>query len=117
MHFADVLIAPYHNKVFDNGGNEITDTMSPLKIYDYMSSGTPMVVSRLPVLEEFLQDGHNCLLANPEDVVCWKRAIRHIELDPLLAKTIARQAITEVETVGNWDARADTILLDFYANN
>ena len=34
----DIFIAPYEKLVFDNAGNNISNYMSPLKIFEYMSS-------------------------------------------------------------------------------
>ena len=43
----DVAVIPYR-------ANEYTESVFPIKFFEYMATGKPVVVSRLPALEEFL---------------------------------------------------------------
>ena len=43
----DVAVIPYRS-------NEYTESVFPIKFFEYMASGKPVVVSRLPALEGFL---------------------------------------------------------------
>ena len=61
----DLLIAPYEKKVFDNKGTDISKYMSPLKIFEYMASKKPFIVSRLDFVKEFLIEDEDCLMASP----------------------------------------------------
>ncbi|NIV99675.1 glycosyltransferase, partial [Candidatus Saccharibacteria bacterium] len=59
----DILLMPYQKSVSVAGGR--TDTarwMSPLKMFEYMSTGKPIVSSDLPVLREVLVHEENALL-------------------------------------------------------
>ena len=38
---------------------------SPLKLFEYLAAGRPIVASRLPALAEVLEDGVNALLVAP----------------------------------------------------
>jgi glycosyltransferase involved in cell wall biosynthesis len=84
---------------------------SPLKLFDYMAAGVPIVASDLPALREVLRDGENGLLAEAGNADAFAAAIRRFLTDPALADRIGRQARADVERY-SWDARA-AALLDF----
>mgnify|MGYP000391910871 CR=1 FL=1 len=55
MSMMDVLLMPYQKQV--SIGIELVDTsrwMSPMKMFEYMSSSVPIISSNLPVLREVL---------------------------------------------------------------
>ena len=65
---ADVCLLPFHNV-------EMMREIVPLKLFDYMAMGKPIISTRLPgVLEEFGNDNGVVYVDKPEDVV--NRAIR-----------------------------------------
>jgi glycosyltransferase involved in cell wall biosynthesis len=84
---------------------------SPLKLFDYMAAGVPIVASDLPALREVLRHEENALLACPDDPDAFAAAVRRLFVDPALAARLGRQARTDVEAY-SWDARAHA-LLDF----
>lgn len=64
----DVLLAPYEKQVsvFGNSG-DTSKFMSPLKIFEYMSSKKAIIASDLPVLREILNP-KNAILVEPENI-------------------------------------------------
>jgi glycosyltransferase involved in cell wall biosynthesis len=82
---------------------------SPLKLFDYMAAGTPIVASDLPTVGEVLTDGDNGLLVPPEDPTSMAAAIRRLLVNPGLADRLRRTAYEQVQTL-TWDARAARIL-------
>jgi glycosyltransferase involved in cell wall biosynthesis len=84
---------------------------SPLKLFDYMAAGVPIVASDLPALREVLRHEENALLARPDDPDAFAAAVQRLFVDPALAARLGRQARTDVEAY-SWDARAHA-LLDF----
>lgn len=106
----DILLAPYQRKVLVSCGGETSEWMSPLKIFEYMSSRRPMIVSSIPVLKEVLNNGENCILCNPDDVDQWCRTISALVSDRDLSEKIAGQAYLEFIKKYTWDARARFIL-------
>src|SRR6185369_8029186 len=84
---------------------------SPLKLFDYMAAGAPIVASDLPSLREVLQHERNALLARPGDPDGFADAVRRLLADPDLARRIGQQAREDVRQYA-WDARA-AALLDF----
>lgn len=85
---------------------------SPLKAFEAMAAGRPMVISDLPSSREFLRDGENALLVPPGDPNALAGALRRLLEDPNLAERLARTAYEEAPRY-SWDARA-THLADVF---
>lgn len=85
---------------------------SPLKLFDYMAAGVPIVASDLPSLREVLRHGENALLVPPDDAGALAQAIERLLADPGLAARLAARA--QHDAAGyTWDARAAR-LIDFF---
>jgi len=82
---------------------------SPLKLFDYMAAGAPIVASDLPTVQEVLVDGDNALLVPPEDSSALAAAIRRLLANQGLADRLRRTAYEQVQGF-TWDARAARIL-------
>lgn len=107
----DVLLAPYQETVNVSGGKgDVSKWMSPLKIFEYMASGKPMIVSDLPVLREVLRNRENSLLCPPADADAWAGAIRELINHPELATKISGNALNDFNAHYSWKARAKNIL-------
>lgn len=106
----DILLAPYQKKVMVRNEVDTSAWMSPLKIFEYMSSGKPMIASDLPVLHEVLRDGENAVLCPPDDIGAWEKAIRNLIETPDMAQTIGAAALKDFEAHYTWAARAKSIL-------
>ena len=76
----DILIAPYQNHVSTYGGDiNIAQWMSPLKIFEYMSAGKPIISSNLPAIKEILQHGETALLCDPDNIDEWVENIENLK--------------------------------------
>lgn len=108
----DVVLAPYLRMVRGvGGGNQnLADWMSPLKIFEYMSRGKPIVASDLPVLREVLSHGQNALLCSPDDPGAWASALLALKDDEKLRTRIGRQGEKDFMARYTWDNRARAIL-------
>jgi glycosyltransferase involved in cell wall biosynthesis len=82
---------------------------SPLKLFEYMASGRPIVASDLPSTAEILRDGGNALLVPPSDPAALAAALRRLQGDPALAGRLSDRALEDVQAY-TWDARARSIL-------
>jgi glycosyltransferase involved in cell wall biosynthesis len=82
---------------------------SPLKLFDYMAAGVPIVASDLPTIGEVVADGDTALLVPPEDAAALAAAIRRLLVNPGLADRLRRTAYEQVQAY-TWDARAARIL-------
>ena len=68
----DVLLAPYQSVVTLHGGvGDNAQWVCPLKVFDYMAAGKPIICSDHPVLREILSHGRDALLCAPTDVTGW----------------------------------------------
>jgi|GEM_PF-360271 len=87
---ADVLILP---STYDYSLREYT---SPLKLFEYMAAGRPVVASDLPVFREVLRHKENGYLveANPDALA---DGIRTVLSHPELAKHISSNAFNDVQ--------------------
>lgn len=103
MRAFDVAAAPFP------GSEHYAYFMSPLKIFEYMASGRPIVASDLPSLREVLTDGENAVLVEPGDPKALAEGIRTILDDPTLASRLAVQARRDV-TAYTWKQRAEKIM-------
>ena len=103
---ADVLVLP-------TLATESARYTSPLKLFEYMASGTPIVASDLAPIREILTDDKDARLVPPADPDALASALRALLANPSDATRLARAAF---ERVGahSWACRAERIerLLD-----
>ena len=102
LRAADMLILP--NSAKDGDANLYT---SPMKLFEYMASGTPILASDVPSLKEILND-ENALFVKPDDPQALSAGIRKAFLDPALMHR-AKQAKKDVEQY-TWQVRAEAVL-------
>lgn len=108
----DVVLAPYLRFVRGQGGEtrNLSDWMSPLKLFEYMAHGKAILCSDLPVLREVLSDGRNARLADPDRPEDWAALLRESAADPTARDNLGRQARADFLDHYSWDKRAETIL-------
>jgi glycosyltransferase involved in cell wall biosynthesis len=96
---ADVLVLPNPASTLS------TRYTSPLKLFEYMASGRPIVATDLPAIREILTDGDTAILVEPGSVNALVNGIRRLRDDQALARRLAQRAL---EAVGRytWDERA-----------
>jgi glycosyltransferase involved in cell wall biosynthesis len=106
---------PYWMKACDAGTipfdwtDHFAHHASPLKMFEYMAAGVPIVASDLPALREVLRHDENALLVPPGDAAGLARALTDVLADPALAGRLARQARQDVAR-HTWQERARRIL-------
>jgi glycosyltransferase involved in cell wall biosynthesis len=99
---ADVLVLPNPSSAISR---EFT---SPLKLFEYMAAGRPIVASDLPSLREVLTDGRNALLVEPGSAHALTAGIRRIKDDAALGERLAGQALEDVRNY-TWARRAERL--------
>jgi glycosyltransferase involved in cell wall biosynthesis len=105
---ADVLLMPYQKKVEVSGGGDTSEWMSPMKTYEYMATGKPIISSDLPALREVLNES-NAILVEPDNVEDWKYHIENTLTNTILATKISFNARMCAES-NTWDDRVSKIL-------
>ena len=99
---ADVLVLP-------NPASAIsTRYTSPLKLFEYMAAGRPIVSTDLPSIREILRDEVNAVLVPPDNPIDLASAIARVLNDPALAARLARAALDEVPNY-SWQRRAERL--------
>lgn len=100
---ADVLVLP-------NSGQEKISQFytSPLKLFEYMASGVPIVASDLPSLREILNE-NNSILVEPDNSAELAQGIGRVLMDEKLAERVSKQAYDMVQNY-SWRKRADRII-------
>jgi len=107
----DLVLMPYPRSGINvaSGANDTSRWCSPMKMFEYMASGAPIVTSDLPVLGEVLRDEHNALVAPAGDVARWQHAVERLVTQPELAARLARQAYADLVRDHTWDTRVRRI--------
>ncbi|MFD0381985.1 glycosyltransferase family 4 protein [Streptomyces stramineus] len=107
----DIVLAPYRTTVgCADGVADISRWVSPMKLFEYMAHGKPIIASDLPVLREVLTDGVNCLLRAPGDVAAWADAVAHLAADASARQALGATARHQLTTRYTWRARVDRVL-------
>lgn len=86
----DVAVAPYPRLA--------NLYLSPLKLYEYMAAGLPIVASRIGQMEEVIEDGVTGILVPPGDAGAFARALCELEKDAAARARLghaAREAVRE----------------------
>jgi glycosyltransferase involved in cell wall biosynthesis len=100
---ADVLVLP--NTAKEDISKYYT---SPMKLFEYMASCKPIVASRIPSVEDIVDD-HSVLFTEPDNPESFARAISSVYENKQQAETRAGEARKKVEH-HSWEARAKRIL-------
>jgi len=111
MGMMDVLLMPYQKSVsIGLSGVDTSKWMSPMKMFEYLSVGVPIISSNIPVLLEVLIDNDNCLLVDPDDINQWSDALQRITIDLELGERLGTSSYTLYERKYTWKHRAKEML-------
>ncbi len=100
---ADVLLLP--NAPLTTESIRYT---SPIKMFEYMASGVPIIASDLPSTREVLNE-KNAVLVEAGNAHALAEGIKRVVINNALAERIAREARQNVELC-TWRARAEDIV-------
>ena len=98
----DVAVAPY--------AAQSDFYFSPLKVYEYMAAGLPVVVSRIGQLADLIDPGVNGILCPPGDAIALAEALEKLWRSPTLRHTLGQAARQTAIANHTWDAIAQKIL-------
>jgi glycosyltransferase involved in cell wall biosynthesis len=88
---------------------EARDFTSPLKLFEMMAAGLPVVASRLPSLADYVTDGAEGLLVAPDDPAALADSIRRVLGDAALRAAMADAGRRRAAGF-TWDARGARIV-------
>jgi glycosyltransferase involved in cell wall biosynthesis len=112
---ADVLLMPYDTQIAGSGGGDSAEIASPMKMFEYLAAGRPILSSDLPVIHEVL-DETNALFCPPGDFTAWQAALQELQMDRERREKLGRSARDTAQAY-TWRARAEKALIGFSAND
>lgn len=111
MSMVDALLMPYQRSVsIGIKGSDTSKWMSPMKLFEYLSMGVPIISSDLPVLKEVLIDRENCLLVDPEATIEWTDAIKSVLSNDEFGERLGFNAYNLYQSKHTWSCRSNLML-------
>ena len=108
---SDILVMPYTMEMTIKGGTNASLFTSPIKLFEYMASGTPIVASSLPSIGEILDDRRNAVLVEPNSAEALREGIEAVLHDAELRESISREAKREA-ALFTWEERAKKLIFE-----
>ncbi len=81
----------------------------PLKLFEYMAEGIPIVATDLPSLREFLKHEENAVLVEPDSPSAMAKGVHKILSDPEKGKALSSRARQDINKY-TWKFKAAKIL-------
>jgi glycosyltransferase involved in cell wall biosynthesis len=98
-----VALAPYSRPDHDF-------YFSPLKLFEYMACGVPVVAAALGQIEEIVRDGETGLLYPPGEQDALLAACDRLLTDPDLRRRLGWVAAKEIHNHYTWDHNAERVV-------
>lgn len=110
----DIMLLPNQREVstYRSSSTNIGDWTSPLKAFEYMAAGKPIICSDLPVLREIF-DTKNAILCSPDDIDSWTSALEVLSHDQGLRSKLGENARAIFTNKYTWKIRARKALSTF----
>ncbi len=104
----DALLIPYSRHVAGSSGGDIAPYTNPLKMFEYLACGRPVVASDLPILREILNEA-NAIMLPVGEVQTWVDALLALQRSPRRRAALAKAGrLTAAEYT--WQKRAQRLL-------
>lgn len=101
LNLANVILVPFPNNI-------VSHATSPLKLFEGMAMGKPVVASRVEGIEEVITNGKNGILVdNPNSIKKWCKAVESILNSRAVAKRVAEEARHTVVKKYDWNHLAE----------
>ena len=107
---ADVLVMPYTSSaVTVDRKTKSMEFASPMKTFEYLAAGRPIVATRFPAVAEVLVDGANAILVPPDSATALQLGIESALADPARSAALAERARLDARE-RTWVKRTERIL-------
>jgi glycosyltransferase involved in cell wall biosynthesis len=103
---ADILLMPYGHSISASSGQDIAEVINPMKMFEYLATGRPIITADLPVIREVL-DETCAIFCPPGHAAAWKSAIESLLADEKRRALFASSARHESEKY-TWLRRAES---------
>ena len=84
--------------------------MSPMKMFEYMSSNSAIISSDHKVLKEVLSHEVNALIFKKDSPIDWINGIRRLKNDFELMKKIKKNSYQDYKNLYTWNIRGKKII-------
>jgi glycosyltransferase involved in cell wall biosynthesis len=99
INLSDIGVAPFISERNRKTG------LSPLKVYEYMACGKPVVSSKIESLEWIEEEGAGCLV-EPGDVISLAKVLQDLVRNPHKRIEMGQRGLEIVREKFSWDSRA-----------
>ncbi len=106
---SDILVIPYSGEITIKGGTNAAEFTSPIKLFEYMAAGKPILASGLPTIREILEDKKTALLFEPENIESFCNNLDQLLGDSHYLKTLSENSLYKIREY-TWEARVRKIL-------
>lgn len=111
MQSMDILMMPYEEKVsVNNSSLDTSGWMSPIKLFEYMSSGVPIISSNHQVLKEILIHQKNSFIVKTNNVSDWDLAINKVLKNKKFSNLISKNSLKLQSEKYTWKKRIEDIV-------
>jgi glycosyltransferase involved in cell wall biosynthesis len=104
----DVFLMPHGRKVAGSSGADIAEFTNPLKMFEYLACGRPIMASNLTILREILSE-ENAVILPSENPQPWIKALRMLQSSPGRRKELS-EAAKKTASLYSWEKRAQRVL-------
>jgi glycosyltransferase involved in cell wall biosynthesis len=104
----EVFLMPHEQIVSGSSGADIAEFTNPLKMFEFLACGRPILASDLPILREVL-DEKNAILLPIADLNAWAEALASLSQDPTRIAKFA-EAGRKTAAKYSWLNRAECVL-------